>query len=147
MALVDYSDSDSEEAQAEASSPTKKRRVSKGDSNDLPPLPASFLDQYSSTVRTSTGDDPSLHGGRKRVTPHIEGNWPTHVYLECKCTTLRHRPFPLPFPPCAECRCYYHAAYPDETNVDEGTQPQRNMSYYRRWLRPIDLQSAPNRSN
>ncbi|KAK4499324.1 hypothetical protein PRZ48_009837 [Zasmidium cellare] len=83
MALVDYSDSDSDGSNhPDSSLPlAKKRRVSGSDSK-LPPLPPAFRDLYSSTVRTSTQDDPSLHGGRKRVTPHVAGNWPAHVYLE-----------------------------------------------------------------
>lgn len=91
MALVDYSDSDAEDENEDddkeqgcTDSPAaRKRRVSNAPSS-LPPLPQSFRDLYSSTVRTSTQDDPALHGGRKRVTPHVPGNWPTHVYLECK---------------------------------------------------------------
>ena len=91
MGLVDYSDSEGEDEhendkaqQGCTDSPaSKKRRLSNAPSS-LPPLPQSFRDLYSSTVRTSTQDDPSLHGGRKRVTPHVPGNWPTHVYLECK---------------------------------------------------------------
>lgn len=79
MALVDYSDSDSDNEPK-----TKKQKIISGDTNALPPLPAGFRDLYSSTVRTSTQDDPALHAGRKRVTPHIAGNWPTHVYLDCK---------------------------------------------------------------
>lgn len=87
--LVNYSDSDTdieEDAVLETSAPPKKRKLSSDDNkpSKLPPLPARFLDQYSSTVRTSTQDDPALHAGRKRVTPHVEGNWPAHVYLECK---------------------------------------------------------------
>ena len=83
MGLVDYSDSEDE--QQDPTPPTKKRKVPEpAIVSKLPPLPTAFHDLYSSTVRTSTRDDPALHGGRKRVTPHVEGNWPTHVYLECK---------------------------------------------------------------
>ncbi len=85
MSLVAYSDSDNEDDRDDVEKPlAKKRKVSISNDQTLPPLPSSFLDQYSSTVRTSTKDDPSLHGGRKRITPHVEGNWPTHVFLECK---------------------------------------------------------------
>jgi hypothetical protein len=92
MGLVDYSDSepdDEENEGHESAPPAKRQRVSvSGASSNLPPLPQSFRDLYSSTVRTSTQDDPSLHGGRKRVTPHVPGNWSTHVYLECELLFL-----------------------------------------------------------
>lgn len=95
MALVDYSDSDSDSAQSlddhgrKLVKPELKRRrigdVSERRAlSDLPPLPAGFHDLYASASRASSGDDPSLHGGRQRLRPHVEGNWPTHVYLECK---------------------------------------------------------------
>jgi hypothetical protein len=90
MGLVDYSDSSEGEDEADKGAdarerPTKRRKLSDDKpSASLPPLPAAFRDLYSSTVRTSSQDDPSLHGGRKRVTPHVAGNWPAHVYLECK---------------------------------------------------------------
>lgn len=103
MGLVEYSDS--EEDQAE---PVRKRpRLSNDgiDKTELPPLPAEFHDLYSHAARVSNSDDPSLHGGRKRIVPHVEGNWAAHVYLECKSSAAmcwcNHflKPFLLSNPP------------------------------------------------
>jgi hypothetical protein len=91
MSLVQYSDSDSdpageEDASLSAQKPKTvlKRKRSEPSNDDLPPLPAAFHDLYSTNARVSTSDNPSLHGGRKRAVPHVEGNWPSHIYLECK---------------------------------------------------------------
>ncbi|RHZ57782.1 HVSL domain-containing protein [Aspergillus thermomutatus] len=88
MALVQYSDteSDTEESEEKLPRPAKKPRRNSSIVDDrvpsLPPLPPAFHDLYASSTRVSVRDDPSLHGGRKRVIPHVEGNWPTHIYLE-----------------------------------------------------------------
>ncbi|KAI5246217.1 hypothetical protein E4T47_00216 [Aureobasidium subglaciale] len=85
MALVTYSDSEEDDE------PVAKRSKKEADhEDDLPPLPASFLNLYSSSVRVSNTDDPSLHHGRKRVVKHVEGNWPTHVYLEWLPSPAEH---------------------------------------------------------
>lgn len=95
MPLVDYSSSDDsennvdgeEESSSSPHSLKRKRDILDHENEaaaDLPPLPSQFHDLYASTTRTSTRDDPSLHGGRKRATPHVEGNWPTHLYIECR---------------------------------------------------------------
>ncbi|KAL2862054.1 U6 snRNA phosphodiesterase Usb1 [Aspergillus pseudodeflectus] len=85
MALVQYSDSESEleqEAPPRKINKLDQDTPSRSSPNTLPPLPAAFHDLYASSIRVSVRDDPSLHGGRKRVIPHVEGNWPTHIYLE-----------------------------------------------------------------
>lgn len=105
MALIDYSDSDTEVSGPEAlhnlparphrQSPSSRKRKQEELAETLhtnkpapPSLPPSFHSLYATNVRKSTSDDPSLHGGRKRHVPHVEGNWPTHVYLECKPISL-----------------------------------------------------------
>ena len=93
--LVDYSSSDSDDGREPLAAPTalgKRKRLDDCQSDllvrprersQLPPLPPRFHDLYVSASRASIGDDPSLHGGRLRAIPHVDGNWATHIYLEC----------------------------------------------------------------
>lgn len=98
MALVNYSSESGEDPDG-GPPPAKRRRCAvqaaetsgnptgtDGPCSKLPPLPAAFHDLYASSVRQSVVDDPSLHHGRKRQTPHVVGNWPTHLYTECEST-------------------------------------------------------------
>ncbi|KAL1895583.1 poly(U)-specific 3'-to-5' RNA exonuclease [Ceratocystis pirilliformis] len=96
MPLVNYSDSDSDSGSGSSHEarlsqpPAKKQRTALNKAATVPPLPPNFLDLYASSVRTSAVDDPALHQGRKRQTPHVAGNWPSHLYIEWHPTTQQH---------------------------------------------------------
>lgn len=51
----------------------------------LPPLPSSFYDLYTSKPASQLDSASETdHLGKVRALPHIDGQWPTHVYLEWK---------------------------------------------------------------
>ncbi|KAJ7725354.1 hypothetical protein B0H16DRAFT_1665869 [Mycena metata] len=65
LALVAYSSSEESESEQSSSQPPKKRKL---------PVLSSTL------VAPQHVDDPALHQGRTRTTPHVDGQYATHIY-------------------------------------------------------------------
>ena len=84
MALVDYPESDSDSSTKSRCSSGKQLERPAAQAEPLPPLPSVLHSMYATPARTSTTDDPSMHAGRQRATPHIVGNFPSHLYTECR---------------------------------------------------------------
>ncbi|KJF60951.1 uncharacterized protein CIMG_13347 [Coccidioides immitis RS] len=90
--FVEYSDPDSESDSTVSAIYPETRTLlhSLGSSNKnvsivsspLPSFPAELHHLYSASTRASIEDDPDIHEGRQRTTPHSVGSWPTHIYLE-----------------------------------------------------------------
>ena len=90
MPLVEYSDSETSHPETGPAKNGHRKSLQKplnrkrsGSSGVDLPLPDAFHDLYASSSRASIQDDPTLHGGRQRVSPHVEGLWPSHIYVEC----------------------------------------------------------------
>jgi hypothetical protein len=84
--LVEYSDSDDSDCgppPAKLQKKTENTKHTEAPVASLPPLPPRFHDLYAVPPRVGKEDNPVLHGGRKRSIPHVQGNWPTHVFVEC----------------------------------------------------------------
>lgn len=90
--LVDYASSSDEDEPECSSSGLKRSEVFKDPSKAgalasdskrrkaVPPLPDRFHDLFTSNPKMS--ENSPVHEGRTRVLPHVDGMWPTHVYLE-----------------------------------------------------------------
>ncbi len=77
MPLVDYSESETD------SSPGSGTESETGDG---PSIPSLVLDSFIVGPRM---DDPVFHDGRTRTQEHMEGTWPSHLYVEWRPTHIQ----------------------------------------------------------
>lgn len=83
MPLVSYTSSSEDETPPAKRISTNQPRKAIITPSNLPPLPAALQNLYTTSVRPTTKDNPALHSGRTRQTPHVEGDWPSHICIEC----------------------------------------------------------------
>lgn len=90
--LVEYSSSESEnEEQAEATVQPAMPKVTvvqlaKPRTNKLPML------LETKSLNSQQKESPEEHQMRTRSIPHVEGNWVTHVFIDCKLGILSFIP-------------------------------------------------------
>lgn len=80
MNLVGYSDSsDSSDTDSEQSN-YLNINTSQNVQSLKPSLPLSFHSIYTANSKFASGSH--LYDGKSRVSAHVEGSWPTHIYLQ-----------------------------------------------------------------
>jgi hypothetical protein len=74
--LVLYSDSSEDEKEGDD---TLKKEVKR-----KLPMPFKADDDYDDAAKKVKTNESDQHQGRTRTIPHQEGNWPSHIFIDCK---------------------------------------------------------------
>jgi U6 snRNA phosphodiesterase len=80
--LVEYSSSDSEDEARLLPPLEKKAKVIMKVNEELKPKLPMLLPSAKQSLEVKYC--PEEHQSRIRSVPHVEGNWATHVFIECK---------------------------------------------------------------
>lgn len=90
--LVAYSSSESESSE-EIDKPRPVKRVKKDDEQPVELKRNQRLPMLLTIEKSEDKDAPENHQMRIRSIPHVEGNWATHVFIECKLLFSPFFPF------------------------------------------------------